>query len=296
MAESDIKPGIKICDPACGVGKFLLEPIITKLDQFYEIKKDNIIPKITLHGFDKGFDKDEQKTIILAKANMLIYFSELIKENPTITAKFSALFNESFILKTNSILGTLAEPMLDEYDLILTNPPFVTSGSSNLKEEIKKDGELVNHFKVNAMGLEGLFMEWMIRALKPGGKAFIIVPNGIFIRQSDKKLRRFILDEFILDGIISLPEKTFFTTTQETNILMVTKKTNKKEIQNTPVFTYLVSEIGESRDVYRFDIEQDDLNEAVNWFNQFKNAKPTFHFNDKRCKIQQIEKFITESR
>jgi len=79
MAKDDIKVGAKICDPACGVGKFLLEPIITKLDQFYEIKKGKLIPKITIHGYDKGFDKDEQKTIILAKANMLIYFSDLIK-------------------------------------------------------------------------------------------------------------------------------------------------------------------------------------------------------------------------
>jgi len=36
MAKDDIKVGSKICGPACGVGKFLLEPIITKLDQFYE--------------------------------------------------------------------------------------------------------------------------------------------------------------------------------------------------------------------------------------------------------------------
>ena len=74
MAKDDIKRGISICDPACGVGKFLLEPLITKLDDFYDIDKRGIIPKITIHGFDKGFDKDEQKTIILAKANMLIHY------------------------------------------------------------------------------------------------------------------------------------------------------------------------------------------------------------------------------
>ena len=32
MAKDEIKEGIKICDPACGVGKFLLEPLKTKLD------------------------------------------------------------------------------------------------------------------------------------------------------------------------------------------------------------------------------------------------------------------------
>ncbi|PIB28498.1 hypothetical protein BFP78_15650 [Gaetbulibacter sp. 5U11] len=293
MAKDDIKVGSKICDPACGVGKFLLEPIITKLDQFYEIKKGKLLPKITIHGFDKGFDKDEQKTIILAKANMLIYFSDLIKENPNITQEFSSLFNDSFILKTNSILGTLSDASENEYDLILTNPPYVTSGSSNLKEEVKKDGDLVNYYKINAMGVEGLFMEWIVKALKPNGKAFIVVPDGIFNRQNDKNLRQFIVDECYIDGIISLPLNTFFTTNKKTYILALTKKADKKEKQKSPVFSYLVSEMGESRDVYRFDIEQNDLSEAVTLYSFFKGNKENFSKinTDKRCKVFPFKNF-----
>ena len=293
MTKDDIKDGASICDPACGVGKFLLEPIKTKLDQFYKIEKNSIKPKITIHGFDKGFDKDEQKTIILAKANMLIYFSDLVKDNSGLTKDFAQLFNDSFTLKTNSILGTLADPVQEEYDLILTNPPYVTSGSSNLKEEIKKVAELENYYKVNAMGVEGLFMEWIVRALKPDGKAFIVVPDGIFNRRNDAKLRKFLLDECFIDAIISLPEKTFFTTPKKTYILALTKKTDKKVEQTDPVFTYLVSEIGETRDVYRFDIEQNDLQEAVTLFSFFKGNKSNFDKinTDKRCKIQPISKF-----
>jgi len=294
MTKDDIKDGASICDPACGVGKFLLEPIKTKLDRFYKIEKTGIKPKITIHGFDKGFDKDEQKTIILAKANMLIYFSDLIKDNPGLTKDFAKLFNDSFTLKTNSILGTLADPVQEEYDLILTNPPYVTSGSSNLKEEIKKVAELENYYKVNAMGVEGLFMEWIVRALKPNGKAFIVVPDGIFNRQNDAKLRKFLLDECFIDAIISLPEKTFFTTIKKTYILALTKKADKKAEQTDPVFTYLVSEIGETRDVYRFDIEQNDLQEAVTLFSFFKGNKSNFDKinTDKRCKIQPIKRFV----
>jgi type I restriction-modification system DNA methylase subunit len=293
MAKDDITVGSKICDPACGVGKFLLEPIITKLDQFYEVKKGKLIPKITIHGFDKGFDKDEQKTIILAKANMLIYFSDLIKDNPNITQEFSDLFNDSFELKTNSILGTLSDGVEDEYDLILTNPPYVTSGSSNLKEEVKKDGDLVNYYKVNAMGVEGLFMEWIVKALKPNGKAFIVVPDGLFNRQNDKNLRQFIVNECFIDGVISLPLNTFFTTNKKTYILAITKKADKKEKQKTPVFSYLVSEIGESRDVYRFNIEQNDLSEAVTLYSFFKGNKKDFSKinTDKRCKIFPFKDF-----
>lgn len=296
MAKDEIKEGAKICDPACGVGKFLFEPIATKLNQFYKVENNKIIPKITIHGFDKGFDKDEQKTIILAKANMLIYFSDLIKDNPNITTQFSDLFNESFTLKTNSILGTLSDPIENEYDIIFTNPPYVTSGSSNLKDEIKNSGILSNYYKVNGMGVEGLFMEWIVKALKPNGKAYIVVPDGIFNRQNDKNLRQFILDECYIDGIISLPLNTFFTTNKKTYILCLTKKLNSKDVQTEPVFTYLTSEIGESRDIYRFDIEQDDLSEAVTLYSFFKGNKTSFKKinTDKRCKIIPIKSFVAD--
>jgi type I restriction-modification system DNA methylase subunit len=296
MAHSELKEGMSICDPACGVGKFPLEFVKENLEKLFEVQNGKITQKVKIIGFDKGFDKDEQKTIILAKANMLIYFCELVKENPEYTKQFANLFNESFILKTNSILGTLSEPIENEYDLILTNPPYVTSGSSNLKEEIAKSSALKNYYKINAMGIEGLFMEWIIRALKPTGKAFIVVPDGIFNRQNDKNLRQFILDNCFIEAIISLPIKTFFTTPKKTYILSITKKDNTSQIQTDPVFTYLCSEIGESRDIYRFDIEQDDLKEAINLFNAFKGNKQYFATlnHDKRCKLHTIDKFKPE--
>ncbi len=300
MAQSDIKPNITMCDPACGVGKFLLEPLLinNEIEDFFPVENGVLKPKIKLIGIDKGFDKEEQKTIILAKANMLIYLSDQIRKNAGITNQFAEVFNETFELKTKNILGTLRDVDYENsIDLILTNPPYVTTGSSNLKEEIGKVQELKDFYKINAMGVEGLFMEWIIRSLKPGGKAFIVVPDGIFNRQNDKNLRQFLLDECLIDGIISLPLKTFFTTPKKTYILAITKKKNKAEKQTEPVFTYLVSEIGESRDIYRFDIEQNDLEKAVNLYNFFKGNKAEFDKinSDKRCKIQPIEKFEPET-
>ena len=227
------------------------------------------------------------------KSKYAYLFQRNYKNNTEITEEFAKIFNNSFVLKTNSILGTLSEIEKEKYDLILTNPPYVTSGSSNLKEEIAKNLTLKNHYKINAMGVEGLFMEWIIHALKKGGKAFIVVPDGIFNRQNDKNLRRHILNNCNIDAIISLPIKTFFTTSKKTYILALTKKNSISELQTTPVFTYLVSEIGESRDINRFDIEQNDLYEAVELFNSFKGNKNKFiNLNsDKRCKIQSIDKF-----
>lgn len=176
------------------------------------------------------------------------------------------------------------------------------SGSSNLKEEIAKQEELKKYFAISAMGIEGLFMEWIIRALKPGGKAFIVVPDGIMNRSNDKKLRDFILEQCRVDAVISLPLNTFFTTNKKTYILALTKKipvmiggTPTLEKQSTPVFTYLCSEIGETRDVYRFDIEQNDLEVASDLFNMFKGSKSKFRSDDKRCKIVSIEEFYNGS-
>ena len=281
----------------------MLEPILHDLHRFYKVEDGELKPQITLSGFDKGFDKDEQKTIILAKANMLIYMSGLLREHPEMTDKFAKLFNDTFLLQTNSILGTLAKPVHDQYDLILTNPPYVMSGSSNLKEEISKDDTLKKYFSVSAMGIEGLFMEWIIRALKPNGKAFIVVPDGIMNRSNDKKLRDFILEQCEIDAVISLPLNTFFTTNKKTYILALTKKAPVMvdgvptlQRQTSPVFTYLCSEIGETRDVYRFDIDQNDLQVASDLFNMFKGAKTSFAntlnmIGDRRCKISSIDDF-----
>ena len=289
----------KICDPACGVGGFILEPMKVKKDVsfYYPIINGKIEPRYQFHGFDKGFEKEEQLTIILAKANMLIFLSELLKNNDSIIDNFSDLFNNTFMLTTESIMGTLEKTEYDQYDLILTNPPYVTSGSSNYKARIKSDAKLKKFYDTNAMGAEGLFVEWIINSIKPNRKALVVIPDGILLRMNDDKLRQLIKDECILDAIISLPIKTFYTTPKKTYILIITKKDDikekRKEIKQTePIFTYLASNIGESLDVYRFTKNvPNDLLEAVCLFNQFKGSKDGFSTESKRCKIQPIEMF-----
>ncbi|WP_373604396.1 N-6 DNA methylase [Treponema endosymbiont of Eucomonympha sp.] len=48
-----------------------------------------------------------------------------------------------------------------------------------------------------------------MKALKPNGKAFVVVPDGMLNRQNDRNLRKYILDECCIDGLISLPLNTF---------------------------------------------------------------------------------------
>ena len=295
----NLPPNSKVCDPACGVGGFILEPIKVKeienedgLSFYYSMEGKKIKPRLKFFGYDKGFEKEEQLTIILAKANMLIFLSDLIKQNPNLTVVFSDLFNSTFTLFNKSILGSLSQIDKDYYDLILTNPPYVVPGSSNYKEAIKNDSKLKDFFKVNATGLEGLFSEWIIRSLKPEGKAFVIVPDGILNRLSDKKLRKFIQDECIIDGIISLPRNAFYTNSKKTYILAITKKGDKNKKQKAPIFAYIVSNIGETLDINRFpEPEKNNLPDMVNQFNEFKGSKHSFKTKSDRCKILPFECF-----
>jgi type I restriction-modification system DNA methylase subunit len=294
--------GARFCDPFCGVGGFLCEPLHkTSRKGDFIPKSGKIRPDITYHGFDKGMDDDEERTVILAKANMLIYLSEILEKNPTLTYEFSKVFNETFHLISDTNLGTLSMRLTEEkekYDLILTNPPYITSGVTSIKDELKSEG-LDDYYTAGGKGVDGLALEWIIRALKKGGKAFIVIPDGILNTSQNKNLRKFILDECFINCIISLPIKTFFNTPKKTFILGLTKKSKSGEQQDFPIFTYLVSNIGETLNINRFETEgKSDLEKAKDLFNTYKGSPKTFpvkEMGDSRCKLQQIKRFESES-
>jgi len=298
MANGENMPtDAKICDPFCGVGGFILE-FINEYSLFkkqLEPTNGHIAPRCEIRGYDKGSDeKDDQRTIILAKANMLIYLSDLIVKHKGSTKLFAQeVFNKVFhLVKTN--LGTFGEKVTNHYDLILTNPPYVTSGVSTIKSEISAKG-IKGLYANTGNGLEGLAVSWIINALKEGGSAFIVLPDGIMNRTSDKKLRDHILQHCIINGVISLPNRTFFATPKQTYIVALTKKRENEGKQTTPVFTYIISEIGETRDSKRFQMEQNDLEEMAVKFRQFMASRKDYKADSERCKIQDIDRFYHAS-
>ena len=294
MANGDnLRPDAKICDPFCGVGGFVLE-FINEYDAFkkqFEPVNNEIVPKFEIKGYDKGSDeKDDQRTIILAKANMLIYLSDLIVKHKSNTKLFAEkVFNSVFhLVKTN--LGTFGIQEQNYYDLILTNPPYVTSGVSTIKSEIQDKG-VNGMYAITGNGLEGLAVSWIINSLKEGGSAYIVLPDGIMNRTSDKKLRDHILQKCRINGVISLPNRTFFATPKQTYIVALTKKIENEGVQTSPVFTYIISEIGETRDSKRFPLEQNDLVDMAVKFRQFMASPKDYVADTIRCKIQDITRF-----
>lgn len=290
---ADVVSSDFICDPFCGVGGFILEPLLIypQIKDRYKIGFNG--KKIKLLGLDKGSDEDEHRTIILAKANMLIYLSDIIQKNPTLTTNYSNYFNETFKLLSDSNLGTFKISYNNDNekpDLILSNPPYVKKGSKSLRDEIKDEG-LEAEYKNSGIGVEGLALKWIINNLRKGGRAFVIVPNGIMDNFSNDNLRNEIKRSCFVSCIISLPLKTFFNTPKKTYIIGIEKKTDTNIKQNFPVFSYLVSKIGEQLNADRFEIEDNDLEIAKNLYNQFKGSKNSFAVDDPRCKLIPFEEF-----
>ncbi len=272
----DVKSKMSICDPACGVGKFLLEIVSDRINEFYSYDNENkkLLSSISLTGYDKYSEDNEDKIIILAKANTLIYFSKMLSENPSATfaKQFSnEILNKCFELK-HSTLGTLEKVEDNKYDLILANPPYVVNGSAEMRK-------LTTDFEWGGLGVESMFLEWIIRSVKEGGIANVVIPDGILSNINNKTLKTKILDCCYIESIISLPIKAFFNTPKKTYILTLKKKVKNEDktypTQNYPIFTYICSSIGETLDVYRFDTPDDnDLKDAVDNYNLWRNSTP----------------------
>lgn len=272
----DVKCGMSICDPACGVGKFLLESIGDRIGEFYSYDEENkkLISGISLTGYDKYSEDNGDKTIILAKANTLIYFSKMLSENPS--ASFAKqmsteILNKCFNLK-HSTLGTLEKVEENKYDLILANPPYVVNGSAEMRK-------LTSDFTWGGLGVESMFLEWIVKSVKEGGTANIVIPDGILSNINNKTLKSKILEYCYIESIISLPVKAFFNTPKKTYILTLKKKVKNADgtnpAQKSPIFTYICSSIGETLDVYRFDTPDDnDLKDAVDNYNLWRNSEP----------------------
>jgi type I restriction enzyme M protein len=282
-----------ICDPACGVGGFLLEPLLYDdlLKDNHEIVDRKLKWKVELVGLEL-----DRQTNILAKANMLIHMAEDYMSFSAKTRKsFSELMNQTFLLSDHDkMLGALEFPQDECFDLILTNPPFVVRGTKVIKDKISRTDHLRRRYEHAGTGTESLFIRGIVDALKLGGRAFVIVPTGILTR-SEVAVRNYLREHCILDGIISLPERTFYHNPNPTYILTFTKKISTAEQQPPYVFAYLVREVGETRDALRFKCHS-DLPDLIRQFRAFYADKEFFEPRNLNCKLINIEKLPPEGR
>lgn len=193
------QPGQRICDPACGTAGFLVSAYTHILRQHTkpaDLRRgllDGALLKPAQWRFIEeqaftGFDNDANMVKI---AILNLYLHQLEKariahHNPLTTG-----------------LGGGGYPG-QQFDCILANPPF--SGKVQ-DESILAD---LNH-RLNTRSTELLFLKWMIDHLTPGGRAGVIVPNGVLFAgtKAANAVRELLLTECSLQAVISLPSGVF---------------------------------------------------------------------------------------
>lgn len=119
------------------------------------------------------------------------------------------------------------------FDVAVCNPPFTLpewrDDYSKIISEIGADKYISISKYIPS---EIIFISQVIRFLKTGGEAGIILPDGIFTARKFIGLRRYLLNEHSITKVIELPRNVFKRTEAKTHILIFNKKSvPQKKIQ-----------------------------------------------------------------
>ena len=196
------QPTDVICDPACGTAGFLIaagdylrgrHPTLLHDAKFREHFHNHMF-----HGFD--FDNTMLR---IGSMNMLLHGVE----NPNIRHRDS-----------------LAQDHAGEeekHTLVLANPPF--AGSLDYENTAKDLLQIVKTKKT-----ELLFLALFLRLQKSGGRAAVIVPEGVLFGSSKahKELRRILVEDQKLDAVVSLPGGAFKPYAGVSTAILLFSKTN----------------------------------------------------------------------
>jgi type I restriction enzyme M protein len=200
----DPKPGEIFFDPACGTGGFLTCAIRHMRERYVKKPKDEQKMQQSLRATEK-----KQLPHMLCVTNMLLHGIE----------------DPSFVRHDN----TLARPYIsytqsNRVDIVLTNPPF------GGREEDGIESNFPKHFQTRETA--DLFLALIVRLLKAGGRAAVVLPDGTLFGEGIKtRLKEHLLEECNLHTIVRLPNSVFKPYASiGTNLLFFEKGTPTKKI------------------------------------------------------------------
>jgi type I restriction enzyme M protein len=185
VALTEPTPTDIICDPAAGTCGFLVAAGEYMRHKHPEVLRD---PKLRKHFHEKmfnGFDFDPTM-LRIGSMNMILHGVE----------NAHVVYRDSLAEEHNVDAG--------RYSLVLANPPF--AGTLDYEATAKDLQQIVKTKKT-----ELLFLALFLRLLKVGGRAAVIVPDGVLFGSSKahKDLRRTLVEEHKLDAVIKLPSGVF---------------------------------------------------------------------------------------
>ncbi|MET3650305.1 type I restriction-modification system subunit M [Dyella japonica] len=248
-----------ICDPACGTAGFLVAAA-EYLDQHHrdEIYADKKAIRRFNHDTFHGFDFDSTMLRIGAMNMMLHGVDDPAIENRDSLSESHAGVEERF-------------------SLILANPPF--AGSLDY-ESTAKDLQAI----VKTKKTELLFLALFLRLLKAGGRAAVIVPDGVLFGSSKahKELRRMLVDDHKLDGIVSMPSGVFRPYAGVSTAILLFTKTNSGGTDN--VWFYDMQADG-----YSLDDKRNELDAGKHENNNLPDVIKRWQHRDKEAKRARTE-------
>lgn len=233
VAMMNPQPTDEICDPACGTAGFLVAASGHVRDTHPSVMTDAVQRKHFHASMFHGYDFDSTM-LRIGSMNMLMHGIE----SPDIRYRDS--------------LSEGASEDTERYTLILANPPF--AGSLDYESTSKDLQRMVKTKKT-----ELLFVALFLKLLKPGGRAAVIVPDGVLFGSSraHKDLRRILVEDQKLDAIVKLPSGVFKPYAGVSTAILLFTKTNSGGTDH--VWFYDVQADGFSLDDKRNPIEDNDL-------------------------------------
>jgi type I restriction enzyme M protein len=200
----DPHPGEILFDPACGTGGFLTCAIRHMRERYVKKPADEQKMQDALRACEK-----KQLPHMLCVTNMLLH----------------GIDDPSFVRHDN----TLARPYIsygqaDRVDIVLTNPPF------GGREEDGIESNFPKHFQTRETA--DLFLALIVRLLKAGGRAAVVLPDGSLFGEGVKtRLKEHLMEECNLHTIVRLPNSVFKPYASiGTNLLFFEKGEPTKEI------------------------------------------------------------------
>ncbi|MDG4951542.1 type I restriction-modification system subunit M [Weeksellaceae bacterium KMM 9724] len=233
-----------ICDPACGTAGFL----VSAGEYIYHNHKDWFNDKTFREHFnDKMFNGIEFDPSMLRIAAMNLQLHGI--ETPVLIGK--------------DALSEANAGIENEYTLILANPPF--KGSLDYDEV---ESSLLQTTKTKKTEL--LFLSLMLRTLKVGGRAAVIVPDGVLFGSSraHKSIREELVNNQKLEAVISMPSGVFKPYAGVSTAILFFTKTNSGGTDK--VWFYDMQADGYSLDDKRSEIKENDIPDIIE---RFKNLE-----------------------
>lgn len=121
------------------------------------------------------------------------------------------------------------KPVTEQFDAVLTNPPFSVSFSGRKQEA----AALRESFTLAGASSQALFLERWFQLLKPGGRLGAVLPNSFFDGRGARaeRVRDFLLRRFNVKAVVALPVDAFYPhTSTKTSLLIAEKKTPKEQV------------------------------------------------------------------